>query len=95
MKWKLLLLLVCVGISAYLKAGNSQANDLVRDADGNILTVGLANNIVNRTTDYALVRYLPTGELDPTFNPLGTIPGQLQIDIVEGVCHLYFLLWIT
>ncbi len=81
MKHKLLILLALIGISASLRAGNSQANDLVRDANGNILTVGLANSIVDRTTDYALARYLPTGELDPTFNPLGEMPGQLQIDI--------------
>ncbi len=85
MKVKLLILLALAGISAHVRAGNSQANDIVRDATGNFLTAGLANNATNRTTDYALARYLPNGSLDTTFNPMGMVPGTLQIDIAETI----------
>jgi len=71
-----------------LQGGNSQANDLVVDFNGSILTVGVANSLSNTTatqtlnaTDFALVRYLPSGALDTTFNPFGTIPGILQLSL--------------
>ncbi len=48
--------------------------------------MGISNNPTNsvstqptNSSSCALVRYLPNGTLDPTFNPDGTVPGILQI----------------
>ncbi len=85
--YSLILSYVACGV---LNGGNSQANAVLVDAQGRILTAGLANNITSvpsnmpdRTTDFALARYLPDGSLDPTFNPTGFNPGMIQFDIQE------------
>ena len=59
---------------------NSQTNAIVLDSNGNLVVGGLANNAINRSTDFVIARYLPDGSLDATFNPNGLIPGIVQLD---------------
>ena len=90
MKGLLRTLLVSCVLVGSLRGGNSQANALLIDGMGRILTAGFANNVLSipsnepdRTTDFALARYLPDGSLDPTFNPGGEMPGTVQINIQQ------------
>ncbi len=90
MKFLTRVLFLILGVSGALYGGNSQSNALLVDAQGRILTAGLANNIMtvpssqpDRTTDFALARYLADGSLDPTFNPGGIVPGVVQINLQD------------
>lgn len=92
MKRRLSILIVVLWCAASTKAGNSSAHDLVIDENGTILTVGVATNVANTTatqtlnsSDFTLVRYLPSGALDTTFNPFGTIPGILRFNLSNQV----------
>ena len=83
-------MVLLLGISTALYGGNSQSNAVAVDSQGRILTAGLANNIMSvpssepdRTTDFALVRYLADGSLDRSFNPGGLTPGTVQINIQD------------
>ena len=90
MNYGRVIILALISFSGYIHAGNSSVNALLVDPEGNILTVGTANSPSNstttqtlNTTDFALARYLPSGAFDTSFNPKGTVPGVLQVDISE------------
>ena len=52
---------------------NDHATGVAIDASGNIVVVGFTNAIDATRSDFAVLRYLPTGQLDPSFGP--AIPG--------------------
>ena len=88
MKQIVSIVIALISLSGSLQAGNSSANDLVIDANGNILAVGISNSPTNsvatqptNTSACALVRYLPSGALDTSFNPQGPVPGILQVSL--------------
>jgi len=92
MKYPFLVLFAIFAYTAVLTAGNSQANDLLIDAQGALLTVGLADSLSSNTTDFAATRYLADGSLDTSFNPSGLVPGILQIDLPQPVAAANVLL---
>ncbi len=59
---------------------NDAANGVAIQPDGNIVAVGVSGENV------ALARYLPNGELDPTFGGTGTVVSDLGFDdVANGV----------
>jgi len=54
-------------------SNNSYANSVTIDQNNNIIVAGYITNIQTNVTDYALARYLPTGDLDTTFNATGKV----------------------
>jgi len=51
--------------------------------DGKIVAGGTSFNTTARNLDYALARYLPNGQLDPTFSPTGKV-GVETVDFSGG-----------
>lgn len=90
--WCTLLLIFC--FLARLDGGNSTANAVALDQQGNIVLAGFANiqlpvagtgttnNGTNTVTNGALARLLPDGTPDTSFNPDGSQPGLLTIDLL-------------
>jgi uncharacterized delta-60 repeat protein len=77
-------------LAADLEAGNSRANAIAVDQNDTILLVGRSDSPLNAFSTqplngsaFALARYLPSGILDATFNPFGTVPGILQLRLSE------------
>lgn len=56
---------------------NDQCNTMTVQPDGCILLAGLTT-ATNGTTFFALARYLPSGQLDPTFGQVGTARAGTQ-----------------
>jgi uncharacterized delta-60 repeat protein len=90
MKQCILIFMLIATFTAIIQAGNSAANDLVVDTEGRILIVGTSDSAKNsvstqtlNSSDFTLVRYLPTGGLDTTFNAAGVTPGIVQLNIAE------------
>jgi uncharacterized delta-60 repeat protein len=52
-------------------------------ADGKIVAGGTSFSASTHGYDFALARYLPTGQLDPTFSPAGK-PGVETVDFTGG-----------
>lgn len=59
-------------VTSSLGNGNGIINALTLDSSNRIVAVGSFNE-----NSYALARYLPTGTLDPSFNPSGSTPGTV------------------
>ena len=60
-------------------SSNEIANDLVIQQDGSILLVGRYAS--STSTEFALARVLPSGELDGTFGWFGVTPGILRTQV--------------
>ena len=59
------------GIASYERSGTEYGNDLVIQNDGRIVAVGDAYN--GSDWDFEIVRFLPSGELDPAFGVGGLV----------------------
>lgn len=58
--------------------GDGVIYGITEDEDNNIVAAGSLND-----SNFLIARYLPIGELDPTFNPLGDTPGVVITNFVN------------
>lgn len=66
------------------------ARSVVIDNNNNMVVTGFSTVIANNSTNHAFTtaRYTPTGLLDTTFNPMGTIPGIIINNISTNAALL-------
>ncbi len=74
-------------VQTSISAGDDRINDIAVLPDGRILAGGFAKNMENGGEDFALVRYLRDGQIDPLFGNCGTITSNFgsSKNIIHGV----------
>ncbi len=68
-------------ITAISPTGHDRFFNLIFDAAGNILTVGVSTPAIDATTDFSTIvaRFSPAGVLDPTFGTNGVFTKNLAV----------------